>query len=111
MKYPKIGDNIYHKDVYDYKEKLQVVGIDIDNQKIKLRGDFSGGTHVFDQTDWLNADGWSYVYNYINKKVMRDFAKKIEIRTDPMTQAEIDKNNTLVLAKKYILELTNEIKD
>jgi hypothetical protein len=111
MKYPKVGDYIYHKDVNDYKEKLFVVGIDTDTDNVKVRGDFSGGTQPFDQTNWLSFDGYSHIEDYRTKKYMRDFAVKIEIFTDPITKAETDKNNELLIAKNYILHLTREIVD
>lgn len=109
MKYPKVGDFIYHKDVCDYKEQLMVRYLDVVDEKIKVYGCFSRETDDINQSKWISVDGWSYIQDYRTKKYMYDFAQKIEIITEPMTKAEIDRNNELLIAKNYILYLTREI--
>lgn len=108
-KYPKIGDTIYHKDVCDYKEQLIVLYLDVVDEKIKVYGCFSRETDDINQSKWISVDGWSYIQDYRVKKHIHDFALKIKILTEPITKAEIDKNNELLMAKNYILHLTREI--
>lgn len=54
MKKIELGQFVYHKDIYDGNELMEVVGIRKDS--VELRGDFSGGTHNVSQTDWLAID-------------------------------------------------------
>lgn len=51
----KLNQKVYHKDVYDGKELLKVVGIR--EKELELQGDFSGGTHSVVQNDWLPVGG------------------------------------------------------
>lgn len=46
---------VYHRDVYNGKERLKVVGIRKDT--VELEGDYSGGTHGVNQKSWLSLDG------------------------------------------------------
>lgn len=51
----QIGNKVYHKDIYDGKELLEIVGIRKDT--VELEGDYSGGTHRVCQRDWLSIEG------------------------------------------------------
>ncbi len=51
----KIGQKVYHSDVYFGKEPLEVVGIR--KKEVELEGDYSGGTHKVTQKEWLPIDG------------------------------------------------------
>lgn len=51
----KLNMTVYHKDVYDGKEPLVVVGIRKD--ELELEGDFSGGTHPIIEKSWLPIEG------------------------------------------------------
>lgn len=108
-RYPKVGDFIYHKDVCDYKEQMIVRYLDVVDEKIKVYGCFSRDTDDINQSKWISVDGWSYIKDYRTKKLMNNFAQKIEILTEPMTKAEKDRNDELIKAKNYILHLTREI--
>ena len=54
-----LGDYVYHKDIYNGKEKMKIVGIREDS--VELEGDYSGGTHAIVQKDWLNIDGLIFI--------------------------------------------------
>lgn len=51
----RLNQTVYHKDVYDGREPLRVVGIR--EHELELEGDYSGGTHAVCQKDWLNIEG------------------------------------------------------
>jgi hypothetical protein len=50
-----IGKKVYHKDIYNGKELMEIVGIRKDT--VELEGDYSGGTHAVTQKDWQSIDG------------------------------------------------------
>lgn len=60
----ELGNKAYHRDVYDGKELMEIVGIRKD--EVELRGDYSGGTHNVIQDSWLPIDGLIEPNNYIN---------------------------------------------
>lgn len=70
----KIGMIVYHRDVYNYREALEVVSLK--QNEMEVEGDFSGGTHAIRQRSWLPIDGTSLIYNYGNKIEFRDRAKE-----------------------------------
>jgi hypothetical protein len=51
----ELGQKVYHKDIYDGKELMEVVGIRKDT--VELEGDYSGGTHAVCQKDWMSISG------------------------------------------------------
>lgn len=51
----RIGKKVYHKDVYDGGEEMEVVGIRA--TEVELRGDWSGGTHHTVGDCWMPIDG------------------------------------------------------
>lgn len=50
-----IGKKVFHKEIYDGKELMEIVGIR--EGSVELRGDYSGGTHNVSQDSWLSTDG------------------------------------------------------
>ena len=52
---PTLGMLVYHEDIYNGNEKMEVVGIR--KTQVELRGDYSGGTHNVVQDDWHRIDG------------------------------------------------------
>lgn len=46
----KMGQTVYHREVYEHKEPLKIVGITED--KLLLEGDYSGGTNNVCQRSW-----------------------------------------------------------
>jgi hypothetical protein len=52
---PVLGMKVYHKDIYNGNELMEIVGIRKDT--IELQGDYSGGTNAIVQADWLPIKG------------------------------------------------------
>ena len=52
-----LGQTVYHRDVYEHREPLEVVGIRKD--ELELEGDYSGGTSEFKQRSWMPMKGVS----------------------------------------------------
>lgn len=50
----KLGMTVYHKNVYNGKEPLEIVGIR--NNELELRGDYSGMYNIIDNC-WLPIEG------------------------------------------------------
>lgn len=70
----KIGMTVYHRDVYNYREPLEIVSLT--QNEMEVEGDFSGGTNVIRQRLWLPYDGTSLICNYGDKIEFRDRAKE-----------------------------------
>lgn len=51
----KLGQKVYHKDIYWGKEQMKVVGIR--ETEVEIEGDYSGGTHNVCQKDWKPLEG------------------------------------------------------
>lgn len=51
----KLGQKVYHKDIYWGKEQMKVVGLR--EAEIELEGDYSGGTHSVCQKSWHPLGG------------------------------------------------------
>lgn len=103
----KIGMTVYHRDVYNHREPLTVVGIT--ETEIKLRGDFSGGTHDVIQETWLPIKGTSVVYDYDYKDNCRKQAVIIEELAKPIIDREKD-NMTKAMFEllDMVFKLTND---
>ena len=61
-----IGNTFYHKEIYDGKEPMKIVGIR--ENEIELEGDFSGGTHHTIGRGWFSIIGLFYNKNIIKNK-------------------------------------------
>lgn len=53
-----LGQTVYHKDVYNFKEPLKVIGIRV--TELELEGDYSGGTGCAVGAVWLPISGVAY---------------------------------------------------
>lgn len=72
-----LGQIVYHKEVYNGKEPLKVVGIR--EKEVELEGDYSGGTHAVCQKDWLSLEG--IIFNSLyTKKYLRLLSYKNECK-------------------------------
>lgn len=69
----KIGECVYHKDLYYYRKPFKVVGITEDT--VELEGDFSGMNNII-QRYVLPIKGVSRIYNYGLKLQFRAFATR-----------------------------------
>jgi hypothetical protein len=92
----KLGQTVYHRNVYDHREPLKIVGIR--ENELELEGDYSGGTNIFCEKDWLPITGVSRIYNHVYKKECRDY---------------VIKNKKLIhlIKDKYSVELLNYIEE
>ena len=52
-----LGQKVYHKDLYNGKELMEVVGLKIRPDKVELAGDFSGGRYNVYQRSWMSVEG------------------------------------------------------
>src|SRR5690606_3250512 len=52
---PQLGMLVYHDDIYNGKELMEVVGVRAN--EVELEGDYSRGTHNVTQKDWIKIDG------------------------------------------------------
>ena len=51
----KLGQEVWHKDIYWGHEKMKIVGLR--EYTVELEGDWSGGTHNVCQKDWMPIEG------------------------------------------------------
>jgi hypothetical protein len=52
---PELGMRVFHETIYNGKEPMKVVGIR--ETEVELEGDYSGGTHLVRQKEWLPIKG------------------------------------------------------
>lgn len=57
----RIGQSVYHNDLYWGREQMKIVGLR--EKEVELEGDYSGGTHSVCQRDWMPAKGVRLTYN------------------------------------------------
>jgi hypothetical protein len=50
-----LGQKVRHKEIYNGKETMEVVGIK--NDEVLLKGDYSGGTNNVEQESWVPIKG------------------------------------------------------
>jgi len=103
----KLDQVVYHKDVYDYKEPLKIVGIRKD--ELELEGDYSGGTNQTVGQSWLPIEGVSEVYEYGRKVDMRNDAQKVGVKHVSSYKNNEEMMNTIHILVNYVLYLTGEV--
>jgi hypothetical protein len=102
-----IGQTVYHRDVYEHREPLEVVGICKD--KLLLEGDYSGGTAGFKQQSWMPIKGVSLVYNHAYKKRCRDSAIVIEELAKPVDRNADTMTRTMFDLLDMVFQLTKDV--
>jgi hypothetical protein len=103
----KMGDFVYHRSVYEHKERLKVVGILED--KYLLEGDFSGGTHGVTQRDWLPIKGTSRIYNHAFKEKVRQDANDITTLSIPCAGSQDNTYKAMMDMVHAVMVLTNDV--
>lgn len=103
----RIGDVVYHREVYEHKEPLKIVGITED--KLLLEGDYSGGTHGVKQRSWLSIKGASRIYNHAFKLKARKDARDIEILSIPCAGSQDNTYKSMMDMVHAVLVLTNDV--
>lgn len=103
----ELGETVYHRDIYEHREPLKIVGILED--KLLLEGDFSGGTHNVIQCDLLPIKGTSRIYNHTYKLRAREDA--IAILSSPMPPIENinDTFRSMINMAHIVTVLTNDV--
>lgn len=103
----QIGQTVYHRNVYEHKEPLKIVGILED--KLLLEGDFSGGTNNVIQRDWLPIKGTSRIYNHAFKLKARKDAIAIETLTIPCAGSQDNTFKCMMNMVHTVMELTDDV--
>ena len=103
----QIGQTVYHRNVYEHKEPLKIVGILED--KLLLEGDFSGGTHNVIQRDWLPIKGTSRIYNHAFKLKARKDAIAIETLAIPCAGSQDNTFKCMMEMVHAVMVLTNDV--
>jgi hypothetical protein len=104
----KIGQTVYHRDIYDHREALKVVGIR--ETELELEGDYSGGTHGVVQKQWMPIKGVSRIRDHKYKKECRDTAVAIEELAKPITNRNQDTmTSTMFDLLDMVFKLTNDV--
>ena len=103
----QIGQTVYHRNVYEHKEPLKIVGILED--KLLLEGDFSGGTHNVIQRDWLPIKGTSRIYNHAFKLKARKDAIAIETLAIPCAGSQDNTFKCMMDMVNAVMVLTNDV--
>jgi hypothetical protein len=103
----KIGDIVYHREVYEHKEPLKVVGIMED--KLLLEGDYSGGTNNVCQRSWLPIKGTSRIRNHAFKLRARKQALDIETLSIPCAGSQDNTYKSMMDMTHAVLVLTGDV--
>ena len=101
----KLGQKVYHDNVYKCKEPLTIKGIM--KNKLLLEGDYSGGVSGSIQSDWLPIEGVRTIYNYTYKKECRN--KVFRIINNLGEKMNNVENKDLKEVCELVLNLTNDI--
>lgn len=103
-----IGQIVYHREVYEHREPLKVVGIR--EKELELEGDYSGGTNGIIQKEWLPIEGISLIYDHKYKMECRKTAICIEELAKPITDRNQDNmTKTMFDLLDMVFKLTNDV--
>ena len=105
----KIGQTVYHRDIYEHGEPLKIVGIR--EHELELEGDYSGGTNPeYRGKQWMPIKGTSRIYKHKYKKECRDAAIAIQELAKPITNRKQD-NMTASMFEllDMVLRLTTDV--
>lgn len=103
----KIGMIVYHRDVYEHKEPMKIVGLTED--KIHLEGDYSGGTHNVCQRDWHPIKGTSLIQNHAFKERARKDAIAIQTLAIPCAGSQDNTFKAMMDMVHAVMILTNDV--
>jgi len=103
----ELNQTVYHRDVYNHKEPLRIVGIR--ETELELEGDYSGGTHNVCEKQWMPIKGVSFVYNHKYKEECRGIATSIEILAYPVDKHHDTMTETMFQLLDMVLVLTSDV--
>jgi len=101
-----IGQIVYHRDIYEHREPLEIVGIRKD--ELELEGDYSGMYNI-KQRSWMPIKGVSTVYNYAYKQKCRDTAVAIEELVKPVDRNGVTMTSTMFDLLDMVFKLTTDV--
>jgi hypothetical protein len=103
----KMWQTVYHREVYEHKEPLKIVGITED--KLFLEGDYSGGTNNVCQRSWLPIKGVSRIKNHAYKQKVRNDAITIQTLAIPVARTEDNTFNAMMDMVNAVMVLTSDV--
>ena len=101
-----IGQTVYHRDVYEHREPLEVVGIRKD--ELELEGDYSGMYNI-KQRSWMPIKGVSTIYDHAYKQKCRDAAVTIQHLANPVDRNRDTMTSTMFDLLDMVLKLTTDV--
>jgi hypothetical protein len=102
----KLGDIVYHRQVYSHREALKIVGIR--EHELELEGDYSG-MHNIIQKQWMPIKGVSRIHNHAYKAKCRQTAVDIEALAIPVDPNHDNMTRTMFDLLGMVLILTNDV--
>lgn len=103
----RIGDIVYHRDIYLHNEPLKVIGITED--RLLLEGDYSGGTHNIIQSSWMPIKGTSRIHNHAFKEKARKDAIDIETLAIPCAGSQDNTYKAMMDMVHAVMILTTDV--
>ena len=103
----KIGQTVYHRNVYQHQESLKIVGIR--EHELELEGDYSGGTHNVCQKQWMPIKGVSRIYNHAFKIKARKDAIDIETLAIPCAGSQDNTYKAMMDMVHAVMVLTTDV--
>lgn len=103
----KIGQQVYHRDIYSHGEQMKIVGIR--ENEVELEGDYSGGTHGTIGKQWMPIKGVSRIYNHGYKAKVRQEAINIEILAIPCAGSKDNAYIAMMDMVHAVMVLTNDV--
>jgi hypothetical protein len=105
--YFKIGQTVYHRNVYQHQEGLKIVSIR--EHELELEGDYSGGTHNVCQKQWMPIKGVSRIYNHAFKLKARKDAIDIETLAIPCVGSQDNTYKSMMDMVHSVMVLTTDV--
>ena len=104
----KIGQHVYHRDIYEHGERMEITGLT--NEKVELKGDYSGGTNNSIEKQWMPIEGVSRVYKHKYKLECRKQAIIIDTLALPITDRKQDPmTETMFDLLHMVFKLTTDV--
>lgn len=104
----EIGQTVYHREIYNHKEPLKIVGIR--ENELELEGDYSGGTNPdIIGKSWLPIKGVSRIYNAQYKQECRDAAVCIQELAKPIVESKDNMTRAMFDLLHMVFVLTTDI--
>lgn len=103
----KLGQIVYHRDIYDHREEMKIVGLR--ETEVELEGDYSGGTHCSKGKQWKPIKGVSFIYDHARKEKFRQDAINIETLAIPCAGSQDNAYKAMMDMVHAVMTLTNDV--